>query len=901
MVERDDLVATYSVDYVAGVMSLRKPQKESLSRLEKIWNAADIRKGADMADNLARVKELYPLCKDFERAFPSLAFALATGVGKTRLMGAFITWLYAQKGVKNFFVVAPGMTVYEKLKSDFGDPNSPKYVFKGVGCFTASPPVIVADDDYRQKRLSFTDSSVRIFIFNIDKFNKEDAAMRTLQETLGQSFYGELAALDDLVVLMDESHHYRADRGMAALNDLKPILGLELTATPKTVKNGKEQKFKNVVYEYPLRDAIADGYTRTPYALTRKNVDFDNLGDEERDKLMLGDGIRSHERTRTALEVYADENEKPRVKPFVLVVCKDTDHAKWVADYVTSDQFCGGKYRNKTITVHSKLKGAESEENMRLLLDVERSDNPVEIVIHVNMLKEGWDVNNLYTIIPLRTAASAVLREQMVGRGLRLPYGERTGCKEVDAVTLTAHDKFDELLREAQSGESIFKAGCIIKSEDEDGEATDHRVSQPNLSFEPHDAAFDAAVEQAGKKADSASNEARIKIVEAMSRETVVAMAKQKSTALDAMMRKAVVKAAVEKAAKDADVAACFDPANHVFDDWTEKVSQEIVVKTADKFIPIPRLRITDCGVERIVFQPFEMDFAPFVWQPTDNELLEKNLKDLAEDVRILDGGRIDFSVYDPARELVRELRDKPEIDYAQHREVLAKLITDVCAYFRGEFGEDGARNVIVLNRIAIADEIFNQMLRHMVRENGLVTEEIVGADKTNLPTHFNWSSDKTKDMHMDAFAGVADGSIKKYVFTGAKKGVFGEFKVDSFPELAFARTIDTDPVVSNWLRPAARQFELVYNGSHQYEPDFVVETENDIYLVEIKRHDQVEDDDVKAKRARAVTYCQKATTWAKANGYKPWTHLFIPDNEVRAERLLADYAKLFTVEKGQG
>lgn len=50
----------------------------------------------------------------------------------------------------------------------------------------------------------------------------------------------------------------------------------------------------------------------------------------------------------------------------------------------------------------------------------------MEIVIHVNMLKEGWDVNNLYTIVPLRTAASKILREQMVGRGLRLPYGERT-------------------------------------------------------------------------------------------------------------------------------------------------------------------------------------------------------------------------------------------------------------------------------------------------------------------------------------------------------------------------------------------------------------------------------------------------------------------------------------------
>ena len=67
------------------------------------------------------------------------------------------------------------------------------------------------------------------------------------------------------------------------------------------------------------------------------------------------------------------------------------------------------------------------------------------------------------------------------------------------------------------------------------------------------------------------------------------------------------------------------------------------------------------------------------------------------------------------------------------------------------------------------------------------------------------------------------------------------------------------------------------------------------IYLVEIKRHDQLEGDDVKAKRERAVTYCQKATTWANANGYKPWTHLFIPDNEVRPERLLADYVKMFS------
>ena len=99
------------------------------------------------------------------------------------------------------------------------------------------------------------------------------------------------------------------------------------------------------------------------------------------------------------------------------------------------------------------------------------------------MLKEGWDVNNLYTIVPLRTAASKVLREQMVGRGLRLPYGKRTGNEIVDAVYLTAHDKFQDIINEAQKGDSIFKAGNIIKVEDIEENIS---MTQMTFDFEPH-------------------------------------------------------------------------------------------------------------------------------------------------------------------------------------------------------------------------------------------------------------------------------------------------------------------------------------------------------------------------------------------------------------------------------
>lgn len=84
--------------------------------------------------------------------------------------------------------------------------------------------------------------------------------------------------MNDLVLIMDKSHHYRAERGTQSLNELKPILGLELTATPYTKSGTKQLNFKNVVYEYPLSKAIADGYTRTPFAVTRQDIQFFNFG-----------------------------------------------------------------------------------------------------------------------------------------------------------------------------------------------------------------------------------------------------------------------------------------------------------------------------------------------------------------------------------------------------------------------------------------------------------------------------------------------------------------------------------------------------------------------------------------------------------------------------------------------
>ena len=114
---------------------------------------------------LGAVHAMYPICTNFERDFMSLTFALATGVGKTRLMGAFIAYLYTQYNIRNFFVVAPNTTIYEKLKRDLSDFNSSKYVFRGLGCFSRAPQIIT-DDDYKSKQLKSMSSSTLSILSN---------------------------------------------------------------------------------------------------------------------------------------------------------------------------------------------------------------------------------------------------------------------------------------------------------------------------------------------------------------------------------------------------------------------------------------------------------------------------------------------------------------------------------------------------------------------------------------------------------------------------------------------------------------------------------------------------------------------------------------------------------------
>jgi type III restriction enzyme len=401
---------------------------------------------------------------DFEREFPSLCFALATGVGKTRLMGAFISYLHLAHGINNFFVLAPNLTIYNKLIADF-TPNTPKYVFKGIAEFAIDAPAIITGDNYDQ-RDPLSGSllgGMRINIFNISKINSEvrggkSPRIKRLSEYIGQSYFDYLAGLPDLVMLMDESHRYRASAGIRAINELKPILGLELTATPFVESARGAVAFKNVIYDYPLAKAMADGFVKEPAVVTRKNFNPAGMS-AGRDRAPEAGRRRAPARKRQGgVGNLRPRKRKPYRQAFPAGDCPRHDSRRQVIGLIQSDDFFDGRYRDKVIQVDSSKTGAEEEEMITRLLKVEHTDEPTEIVIHVNMLKEGWDVTNLYTIVPLRAANARILIEQSIGRGLRLPYGKRTGVTAVDRLNIVAHDKFQEIIDEANS--RIRRFGC---------------------------------------------------------------------------------------------------------------------------------------------------------------------------------------------------------------------------------------------------------------------------------------------------------------------------------------------------------------------------------------------------------------------------------------------------------
>ncbi len=884
------------VNAIAGRLSLRPPQRRSLEILDRITEIVPPRKGADLAAALEVIRAEFPTVTDFEREFPSLCFALATGVGKTRLMGAFISYLHLAHGINNFFVMAPNLTIYNKLITDF-TPNTSKYVFKGIAEFATDAPEIITGDNYEAKAGTLFDQLLRckVNIFNISKINSEvrggkSPRIKRLSEYIGESYFEYLAGLPDLVLIMDESHRYRASAGVRAINELKPVIGLELTATPfvETPKGGVP--FKNVILDYPLGKAMADGFVKEPAVVTRKNFNPAGMTAEAIELMKLQDGVRLHEQVKVELETYARESGNVIVKPFVLVIARDTTHAKQLIDLIQSDAFFEGRYKTKVIQVDSSKTGAEEDEMVERLLKVEHTDEPTEIVIHVNMLKEGWDVTNLYTIVPLRAANARILIEQSIGRGLRLPYGKRTGVNSVDRLNIIAHDKFQEIVDEAKKPDSAIRLQQVILEPEQLGEKTVTVVSQSQLAsklgLQPEQTTTSTLVPKTAEPPvfttleDQKVAQIAYQVIRRMENQPELLPSVSYLTNTD-------VQGLVLQ-----EVAAQYRPSQLEIEGVTAKPDiAAIVAKTTElviqQTIDIPRILVVPTGKVQSGFNVFTLKVDTLNYPPVSEELWAKHLRTDQVDVISTGAGGIEELRLEDY--VVSGLVDFDDVSYDAHADLLYDLASQVVKHL-GTYLKDEheVRKVLGAFQKDIAKFVHVQMQEHYWEKATGYEVKISKGFSELKPSAYTASA---TEPVMDYRQPPADKSnMAKYLFGGFKRCLYPVQKFQADGERRLSVILERE--ATKWFKPAKGQFQIYYKSGAdhlEYQPDFVAETDSSIYMLEPKSRAELTADDVIAKRDAAVKWCKQASDHAKTYRGKPWKYLLIP-HDVVAENVTLEW-----------
>ncbi|MEQ1530005.1 MAG: DEAD/DEAH box helicase family protein [Methylococcales bacterium] len=758
------------------------------------------------------------------------------------------------------------------------------------------------------------ESAPHINIFNIAKINARDskkgaakssvAKVRRLQEYIGESYFDYLAGLPDLMVLMDEAHRYYASAGAKAINDLKPVLGIELTATPKTTGT-KPRDFANIIFHYPLASALNDGFVKIPAVATRKDFRADQYSPKDLEKIKLEDGIHHHEYVKVELLSYAGTHQVKPVKPFMLVVAQDTSHAGAIKTLIESADFFEGRYLGKVIEVHSNQTGEESDEAMQRLLAVEH-DKHTEIVIHVNKLKEGWDVTNLYTIVPLRASASEILTEQTIGRGLRLPYGKRTGVEAVDRLTIIAHDRFQEIIDRANDAESIIRKVIFIGGDDADiPDKKPQIIITPSyvdmLTTGKSATQDDNAITDVGGKRYAGNTQSEqctkvaeivLKVVEEqaaklasskeLSKEDVQASVVRRVQQIvrdNPPLQRQLPELEKETLLSDADVA-----------DIVLTVTEKLIELTLD----VPKIVVLPTREVNYGFNNFDLHRLELIsFQPVSQEILLQHL-DNNQQASIHWAGQ-DAHEAQMENYLVRNLMDKDEIDYDEHADLLYKLTGQVITRLRAYLSnESQVENVLVYWQKQLSEFIWAQLLENQWKTPTHYIGKVIQGFEVLKPATFTLAAG---EQPRDFQAPIADKrAIRQMVFKGFSKCCYPYQKFDSVEgEWRLAQLLEDDDEVIKWMKPASGQFRIEYQNGQNYEPDFVVECGEYYLLIEPKRADQLNSAEVQLKARAAIRWCGYANEHAKNSSNKAWFYLLVPHDAIVLGRTLSNIKAEYT------
>lgn len=501
------------------------------------------------------------------------------------------------------------------------------------------------------------------------------------------------------------------------------------------------------------------------------------------------------------------------------------------------------------------------------------------------MLKEGWDVTNLYTIVPLRAASARTLVEQSIGRGLRLPYGKRTGVPAVDRLSIVAHDRFQEIVDDAGRPDSPVRLQAIVLSGEELSQATKTIVAIP------------AVEAQLGIRPANVTPTTEVSTGE---RPPAFAMPREQSIAQTAYERIYAMSAQPDfvpsvsflgrdevKAAIIGDVEERLSPAQLELEgvgpnpDVTAVVERAIEVIQAGT-IDMPRVLVVPVGEVRSRFDPFVLDLSGLRLQPPSQDLFLQYLQSRkTELIGLGEGGSEERRLEDY---VVRALVDYDDVAYEQHADLLYDLARQVVAHLGSYLAEEDVAPTLRFHERQIAQFIHAQMQAHYREEAAGYEVEVRGSFEPIRASAYTMPAggEPLDFRHPPA----EKSSIGKHVFGGFQRCLQPIVKFHSDTERLLAIILEREAL--KWLRPAKGQPRIEYRLGgqiHPYQPDFVAELPNAMYVLETKMRSDLDSPEVLAKKAAAEEWCKHATAHATRHGAKPWIYALIP-HDIVAENM---------------
>ena len=468
----------------------------------------------------------------------------------------------------------------------------------------------------------------------------------------------------------------------------------------------------------------------------------------------------------------------------------------------------------------------------------------------------------------------------------------------MDRLNIVAHDKFQEIIAEANKPDSAIHLQAVVLDMDALGQKTATVVSQSQLAtklgLKP--AQVTSSTTLAGQDEAPAFTKPEEQKVAQITYEVIRKLENQPLTLPTIeYLKKPEIQAAIVKAVEEQH-----QPTQSELEGIDGKFGEKadiaaVVAKTVElvtqQTIDIPRILVVPKGEVKSGFKAFTLKLDTLKYPAVSEELWIQHLRTNQLEVVSVGRGGIDEARLEDY--VVSGLVDFDDVSYDEHADLLYDLATQTVQHFKGYLSEEDVRKVLRCYQQPIAKYIHSQMQAHYwVDVVGYEVKVSKGFTELKQSAYSHSVQEPTANYRVEP----ADKSnMAKYLFGGFKRCLYTVQKFDSDSERKLAVILEREAV--KWFKPAKGQFQIYYqNGADhlEYQPDFVAETAATIYMLEPKKRTELEDPIVIAKKEAAVKWCANASDHAASYGGKPWRYVLIPHDEIAENITLEGLATRF-------